>query len=142
PAGPKWYRVSPARRPNRRPAFRQGRPFRRPCVRAPAGRYRKPLRYGRSLVSSFSQSLAETAGDVVLRTPVIRIGEDSGRFAEFHELAEIHECGEIGHTRSLLHVVGNDHDGVIVLELVNQLLDFGGGDRVERRAWLVEQDHL
>src|SRR4029079_6452266 len=126
PAGPKWYRVSPARRPNRRPAFRQGRPFRRPCVRDPAGRYRKPLRYGRSLVASFSQPLAETAGDVVLRTPVIRIGEDSGRFAEFHELAEIHERGEIRHARSLLHVVGNDQDRVVVLQLADELLDLGG----------------
>ena len=41
-----------------------------------------------------------------------------------------------------LHVVGHDGDGVVVLEFVDQLLDLGGGDRVERRARLVEQDDL
>jgi len=30
--------------------------------------------------------------------------------------------------RRLLHVVGDDDDGVIVLERVGQLLDLGGGD--------------
>src|SRR5512139_3909331 len=74
----------------------------------------------------FQSSLAEAAGDVVLRTPVIRIGENSGRFAEFHELAEIHERGEIGHPRGLLHVVRHDRDRVVVLELVDELLDLGG----------------
>ena len=65
-----------------------------------------------------------------------------GGFAELDQLAEIHEGGEVGDARGLLHVVGDDGDGVVVLELVDQLLDLGGGDRVERRARLVEQDHL
>jgi hypothetical protein len=32
--------------------------------------------------------------------------------------------------------------GVVALQLVDQLLDLAGGDRVERRAGLVEQQHL
>ena len=40
------------------------------------------------------------------------------------------------------HVMRDDDDGVILLELVDQLLDLGGGDRIECRARLVEQDHL
>ena len=35
---------------------------------------------------------------------------------------------------------GDDHDRVVVGQFVDQFLDFGGGDRIERRAGLVEQD--
>jgi hypothetical protein len=42
----------------------------------------------------------------------------------------------------LLHVVCNNGDGVVLLQDVDQLLDLGGGDRVECRAGLVEQDDL
>ena len=44
--------------------------------------------------------------------------------------------------RRLLHVVGDDDDRVVGLQLVDQLLDLGGRDRIERRARLVEQDDL
>src|SRR6516162_4647003 len=85
---------------------------------------------------------AEAAGDVVLGAPVRGRGEHLARGVELDQLAEIHEGGIIRDARRLLHVVGHDGDGVIVLELVDQLLDLGGGDRVERRAGLVEQDHF
>ena len=48
----------------------------------------------------------------------------------------------VGDARSLLHVVGDDHDRVALLELVDQLLDLQRRDRIERRAGLVHQDHL
>jgi hypothetical protein len=38
--------------------------------------------------------------------------------------------------------VGDDRDRVAPAQLVDQLLDPGGGDRIERRAGLVHQDHL
>src|SRR5215470_18502041 len=85
---------------------------------------------------------AEAAGDVVLGPPVRGRGEHLARGVELDHLAEIHEGGVVRDPRRLLHVVGDDGDGVIVLELVDQLLDLGGGDRVERRTRLVEQDHL
>ena len=46
------------------------------------------------------------------------------------------------HARGLLHVVGHDQDRVVLLELFDQLLDVAGGDRVERRGRLVEQQHV
>ena len=61
---------------------------------------------------------------------------------ELDQLAEIHEGREIRHPRRLLHVVRHDHDRVVGLQLVDQFLDLGGRDRIERRARLVEQDHL
>ena len=56
--------------------------------------------------------------------------------------AEVEESGPLRHARGLLHVVGDDDDRVAAAKLVDQLLDLGGGDRVERRAGLVHQDHL
>ena len=44
--------------------------------------------------------------------------------------------------RGLLHVVRDDHDRVLVLELVDQVLDPRRRDRVEGRGRLVHQDHV
>src|SRR5689334_14422551 len=104
------------------------------------------------LCSSWSKALTvcsvmafpstEAAGDVVLRARVARRHEDLAGLIELDQLAEIHEGGVIGDARRLLHVVGDEHDRVLVLELRDQLLDLGGRDRVERRARLIEQDHV
>src|SRR5215475_763297 len=85
---------------------------------------------------------AKAAGDVILRASVARRREHLAGGIELNELAEIHEGREVGHAGGLLHVVGHDHDRVVDLELVDELLDLCGRDRVERRARLVEQDHL
>src|ERR1039458_7170274 len=87
-------------------------------------------------------SLAELAGDIFLGSRVCGIGEDLLRGTDLDELAAEHECGAIGHARGLLHVVRDDHDRHALLELGDQLLDLQRGDRVERRAGLVHQDHL
>ena len=42
----------------------------------------------------------------------------------------------------LLHVVGDDHDRVLALELVHEVLDARRRDRVERRGRLVHEDHV
>src|SRR5262249_53594883 len=88
------------------------------------------------------RDLAEAAGDIVLRASIARRGVHLARGVELDQLAQIHEGGEVGNARRLLHVVGDDHDRVILFELVDQLLDFGGRDWVERRTRLVEQYHL
>ena len=69
-----------------------------------------------------------------------RVGEDVRGLAVFDQLAEVEEGGALRHARRLLHVVRDDHDRVAAAQLVDQLLDLGGGDRVERRARLVHQD--
>src|SRR5581483_6348720 len=94
---------------------------------------------------------AEAASDVALRAGVGRVGEDLLRPAEFHQaavagavllVADAHEGRHVGHAGRLLHVVGHDDDRVVPLELLHQVLDPGGGDRVEGRARLVHQDHV
>src|SRR6266436_1834123 len=87
-------------------------------------------------------SSAKSAGDVVLRASIARRGEDLAGLVELDQLAEIHEGGLVGDARGLLHVVGDDRDRVALGQFLDQLLDLGGRNRIERRARLVEQDHF
>src|SRR4051794_33320767 len=85
---------------------------------------------------------AELPGDVVLGTGVVRLGEDLLGHVVLDQLAVEHERRGVGHARRLLHVVRDDDDRVALLELGDELLDLQRGDRVQRRAGLVHQDHL
>src|SRR6202171_1132983 len=87
-------------------------------------------------------SSAEPAGDVVLGTSIARRGEELVGFAEFDQLAEIHEGGLVRDARGLLHVVGDDGDRVVLRQFLDQFLDLGGRNRIERRAWLVAPKNL
>src|SRR5258708_10997597 len=85
---------------------------------------------------------SEAASDIGLCALVPRRGENRFRRAELDQLAQIHEGGEVRDARRLLHVVGDDDDRILLFQLVDQLLDLGGRDRIERRARLVEQDNF
>src|SRR5712672_3732778 len=87
-------------------------------------------------------SSAEPAGDVVLGASIARRGEYLVGFVEFDQLAKIHEGGLVRDPRRLLHIMGDDGDGVVLRQFLDQFLDSRGRDRIERRAGLVEQDHL
>src|SRR6185437_600179 len=87
-------------------------------------------------------SSSEPAGDVILRASIARRREDLVGVVEFDQLTEIHEGGLVGNARGLLHVVGDDRNGVVVRQFLDQFLDLGGRDRIERRAGLVEQDYF
>src|SRR5476651_1280969 len=87
-------------------------------------------------------SSTEPAGDVVLGAPVAWRREYPVGLVEFDQLAEIHEGGLVRDARGLLHVVGDDGDRIVFRQLLDQFLDLGGRNRIERRARLVEQDHL
>src|SRR3989442_8302006 len=89
-----------------------------------------------------ARSLTEPAGDVIFGLLVPRIGEQLPRHAEFHQLAQEHEARVVAHAGRLLHVVRDDHDGIAVLEIEHELLDLGGGNRIEGRARLVHEEHL
>src|SRR3990172_2919176 len=88
----------------------------------------------RAIVAS---PLAEPARDVVLGARIARLGEQRVGRRVLDELAQVEEGGHVGDARGLLHVVGDDHDREPLGELVDELLDLGGGDGVERRAGLV-----
>src|SRR5215813_7312198 len=87
-------------------------------------------------------SLPELAGDIVLRPSLARVGEDLRGGPDLDELAQIEEGGVVGDAGGLLHRVGHDDDRVLLLELVDQLLDLGGGDGIEGGRRLVHQEYL
>src|SRR5260370_5807175 len=87
-------------------------------------------------------SSAEPAGDVVLGASIARRGEYLVGLVELDQFTEIHEGGLVGDARGLLHVMGDDGDGVVLRQFLDQFLDPGAGDRREPRARLVEQDPL
>ena len=52
------------------------------------------------------------------------------------------EGGDVGDAGGLLHVVGDDDDGVVPLQLGDQVLDDHRRYRVQRRAGLVHEQDL
>src|SRR5215212_11708854 len=85
---------------------------------------------------------AEAAGDVVLGLLLVGVHEDPRLRSELDQLTEIHEGGVLRDARRLLHVVRHDDDGELGAQLLDQLLDLAGRDRIERRGRLVEEDDL
>src|SRR6266545_4356374 len=81
-------------------------------------------------------ALAEPAGDVVLGLLLVGIGEQLASRTELHQFAQEHEARVVGHPGGLLHVVGDNDNGVARLQLEHQLLDARRGNRVEGRARL------
>lgn len=90
--------------------------------------------------STISSVLAESAADVVFREWVGGVAEEFEGIGEFDEFAEVEEGGVVGDAGGLLHVVGNDDEGVLFLEGPDEVLDFGGGDGVEGAAWFVHEE--
>src|SRR5215472_7316611 len=85
---------------------------------------------------------AEPTGDVVLGEAVARVGEQAIGLTDLDQLAEMEVRRALRHTCRLLHGVGDDHDRVGLAQLIDQVLDARGGDRIERRARLVHEYHL
>src|SRR5512147_2318826 len=85
---------------------------------------------------------AEATGDVVLGFLPLRLEEELVGRAELDQFAQVHVGSEIRHAGRLLHVVGDDRDRVILLQLADQLLDLRRRNGVECRGRLVEQQHL
>src|SRR5215472_4894864 len=89
-----------------------------------------------------SPNSPEASGDVGLRPRIARRGEQLRRRAELDKLADQQKGGEIADARCLLHVVRHGNDGAKLLQLHEKLFDFCGADGIERRARLVEKQHL
>src|SRR5213594_744053 len=78
------------------------------------------------------KSSSEATGDVSLRARIAGRGEELRRRAAFDQVSVEQEGGEIADARGLLHVVGDDDDGVVLLQFEHQLFDLGGGNGVQR----------
>src|SRR6266478_2249214 len=142
-----WWTARSARLPiQSRRSFISFRSFSKwrsmgPFLQCPPRRKRREIsRFARN--DGAIQALAEAAGDVGLRARITGGGEELRRGAELDELAGEQESGKVADARGLLHVVGNGDDGAEILQLDEQLFDFGGADGVERRTGFVEKEHF
>ena len=68
------------------------------------------------------------------------LGENSGAMAVERRLIKHEARRHVAHATRLFHVVGHDDDCEVFLQVVHQVFDAGGRDRVKRRAGLVHQD--
>src|SRR4051812_21174655 len=95
-----------------------------------------------------ARSLPESSADVVLSLLLAGVGEDLLSRVDLDEVTglagalDIEERGHVAGAARLLHVVGHDHDRVLLLELADQVLDRERGDRVQGRGGLVHQQHV
>src|SRR5437588_3851752 len=85
---------------------------------------------------------AVAAGDIVEGPLFARVGKDLAGLSDLDQLAEVEESGALRNPRRLLHVVGHGDDGEALTQFVDQLLDLGGRDRIQRRGGFVEQQDL
>src|ERR1022692_4286524 len=52
------------------------------------------------------------------------------------------KCSEFSHARGLLHIMGHDDHGVMLLQLKYEFLDFTGRDGIQGRGRLIHQQHF
>ena len=59
--------------------------------------------------------LSKPSRNILLRVLLIRCGKYFPGFPELDQFAQVKKGGEVAHTGSLLHVMGHNDDGVILL---------------------------
>lgn len=79
-----------------------------------------------------ANSSTKAAGDVVFSELVRRVGKDAAGVPHFHQVTQMKIGGSLGNPGSLLHVVGNNDDGVVLPEFTDQIFHRGSGNGVER----------
>src|SRR5271169_5741996 len=63
--------------------------------------------------TGIARASAKPAGDVILGFPALRFQEQIIGRAEFDQLAYVHVGSVVGNACCLLHVMGDDRDGVV-----------------------------
>src|SRR6267142_4474247 len=85
---------------------------------------------------------AEAASNVILGGLVLGLDEDGVGGIELDHLSEIHVGSEVRHARGLLHIVGHDQYRDLVLQVGDEFLDAGGGNRIQRGSRFVEEQYF
>src|SRR5579884_1860772 len=84
----------------------------------------------------------EPASDVIFRLLDLRPGVNLVRRSRLDEAALVEKAVHIRNACRLLHIMGHNDDGVILLQLEHEVLDPGGCGRVQRGSRLIEQEHF
>ena len=96
-------------------------------------------RHGTAPAKARNSPLPEASRYIVLRLYLIGISENLFGIAELHHLTHIKESRTIAYASSLLHIMGNDYNGVLLLQLVDKFLYLSRGNGVEGRRRLIHQ---
>src|SRR6185369_12711864 len=83
-------------------------------------------------------ALSKPACYVIFRSFVGRCSKDFFCLVELDKFAEKEKAGVFRHTRCLLHVVRDDHDRVVLLQLEDEFLDLAGRNRIQTRSASVQ----
>src|SRR5882757_1678374 len=120
--------------------------MRRTCrvANAPSNAFEMwPSRRGRSAAVAGGPSLlTESPSDVVLGQAMTGVREDLVGLTHFDQVTHVEVRGSLRHAGSLLHGVGDDDNRVLRAQLIDEVFDARGSDRVERRTRLVHQYHF
>ena len=80
------------------------------------------------------KSSTEPAGDVIFRKLVQGIGEDLLGGSDFNEIPQMKIGRPLRYARSLLHGMGDDGDGKVGPQFVDQVLNDGRGNGIQGRG--------
>lgn len=85
--------------------------------------------------------LPDFSSDIAFDTLTLRVLKDLVCIDLLDEAAASKEpCRLVGYFRCLLHTVHNDHHSIIPSEFFEEILDLGGGDKVQRACWFAHQE--
>src|SRR5262249_30246370 len=87
-------------------------------------------------------ALSKPACNVIFSSLVRWIRKHFFRLIKLYQFSHQEEAGKIRDARRLLHVVRHNHDGVVLLQLENQIFDLGSGDGIERGSRLVHEHNF
>ena len=87
-------------------------------------------------------ALTISSRDIVPGPSVLRFGKKMPGTAPLNHLARQKKGGIIRHPCRLLHIVGDDNDGISFFQLQKQFFYFKRRDRIQRRRGLIHQQHF
>src|SRR6185503_10063940 len=82
----------------------------------------------------------EPARHIIFGLFLGRVGEDLVGGIELDEFAQVKESGVIGDARRLLHIMGDDDDGELLLQVENQVLDASGGEGIQGGSRFIHEN--
>ena len=91
-------------------------------------------------------TLPKAASDIVFGSLFLWIGEYFFCRAVLYQITcsifmHVEKGCVIRSAGCLLHIMSNDDDGLILFQVLNQLLNAQGGDWVKCRCWFIHEDH-
>src|SRR5688572_361355 len=90
---------------------------------------------------SNQSTLTKTSGYVVFRLFLRGIGKNFAGEIVLDQFSQVEEGRIIRDARGLLHIMRDDHNREILLQVENQFLDLGRGNRVERGRGFIHQNY-